>query len=122
MKENTFGAIGNNYRPVEVVTAPRTSAQVEAGPAAAASAAAKAVVSAQEKPSTHDNKTSKAAESVSAPLVGNASSVSLQFRVDDQTKDVTIFVVDRKSKKVLRSIPASEMAKLQAGDLLKLTA
>jgi uncharacterized FlaG/YvyC family protein len=49
------------------------------------------------------------------------SNVSLQFRVDDKTNDVTIFIVDRQSKKVLRSIPAGELQKLQVGDLLKLT-
>jgi uncharacterized FlaG/YvyC family protein len=50
------------------------------------------------------------------------SNISIHFRVDDKTNDVTVFLVDRISKKVLRSIPASEMQKLQAGDLLKLTA
>lgn len=51
----------------------------------------------------------------------NLSNVSIYFRVDDETNDVTIFIIDRKSKKVLRSIPASELQKLQVGDLLKLT-
>jgi uncharacterized FlaG/YvyC family protein len=41
--------------------------------------------------------------------------------VDAKTKDVTVFVVDRSSKKVLRSIPASELAKLSSGDLVSLT-
>lgn len=47
--------------------------------------------------------------------------VSIHFRLDDKTNTVTIFLVDRKSKKVLRSIPASELQKMQIGDLLKLT-
>jgi len=64
----------------------------------------------------------KQMESASASIVSNFSEVSLQFRIDEKTKDVTVFVVDRNSKRVLRSIPASELAKLQAGDLLKLTA
>lgn len=64
----------------------------------------------------------KQAVSAPAAMVVNASNVALQFRVDAKTKDVTVFVIDRNSKKVLRSIPASELAKLQAGDLLKLTA
>jgi len=64
----------------------------------------------------------KQIESSSASIVSNFSKVSLQFRIDEKTKDVTVFVVDRNSKRVLRSIPASELAKLQAGDLLKLTA
>ncbi len=56
------------------------------------------------------------------PLVRDMANVSLQFRVDAKTKDVTIFVIDRTSKKVLRSIPPGELSKMQAGDLLKLTA
>ena len=52
----------------------------------------------------------------------NMSNVSIHFRVDDETKQLTIFVVDKKSKRVIRSIPASELSKLQAGELLRLTA
>ena len=52
----------------------------------------------------------------------NYSNVSIHFRLDDKTNELTVFVVDRKTKRVLRSIPASELHKLQAGDLLKLTA
>jgi uncharacterized FlaG/YvyC family protein len=55
-------------------------------------------------------------------LGNELSNVSIYFRIDDKTHDLTVFLVDRKSKQVLRSIPASELHKLQAGDLLKLTA
>jgi uncharacterized FlaG/YvyC family protein len=51
----------------------------------------------------------------------NLENVSIHFRVDDKSNAVTIFLVDRKSKKVLRSIPAGELQKMQIGDLLKLT-
>ncbi len=54
--------------------------------------------------------------------VSNMAEVALQFRIDDQTSKLTVFVVDRTSRRVLRSIPANELYKLQAGDLLKLTA
>jgi uncharacterized FlaG/YvyC family protein len=54
--------------------------------------------------------------------VGGAPDVSIHFRVDDETNELTVFVVDRKTKRVVRSIPASELHKLQAGELLKLTA
>lgn len=53
---------------------------------------------------------------------GDLSNVSIHFRIDDETEKVTVFVIDRKTKRVLRSIPASELSKLKAGDLLKLTA
>jgi uncharacterized FlaG/YvyC family protein len=52
----------------------------------------------------------------------SASNVSIHFRLDDKTNELTVFVVDRKTKRVIRSIPASELHKLQAGELLKLTA
>ncbi len=52
---------------------------------------------------------------------GSLANVSIHFRVDDETSNVTVFLVDRKTKKVLRSIPANELQKLQIGDLLKLT-
>jgi uncharacterized FlaG/YvyC family protein len=52
----------------------------------------------------------------------SVSNVSIHFEVDDETNQLTIFVVDKQSKRVLRSIPTSELSKLQAGELLKLTA
>jgi uncharacterized FlaG/YvyC family protein len=42
--------------------------------------------------------------------------------VDEETQQLTVFLVDKATRRVIRSIPASELNKLQAGDLLKLTA
>ncbi len=70
----------------------------------------------------HEQQAVKTSEQLPAQGSGSAASISLQFRADEQTGKMTIFVVDRASKQVLRSIPASELHKLQAGDLLKLTA
>ncbi len=50
------------------------------------------------------------------------ANVSIRFQMDEKTNNVTIFLVDRRTRKVLRSIPASELRKMQLGDLLKLTA
>ena len=52
----------------------------------------------------------------------NVSSVSIHFQVDGETGQLTVFLIDKASRRVIRSIPASELNKLQAGDLLKLTA
>jgi uncharacterized FlaG/YvyC family protein len=41
--------------------------------------------------------------------------------VDRQTKHITVFIVDRESKRVLRSIPPEELNKLQPGDLVEMT-
>ena len=60
--------------------------------------------------------------SLEAKVRGGSAGVSIHFRIDNETNELTVFVVDRKTKRVVRSIPASELHKLQAGELLKLTA
>lgn len=57
---------------------------------------------------------------VSKPATA-AGSVSVSFRIDDDTNELTVYVVDRENKKVLRTIPSSEFSKLSAGDILQLT-
>ena len=52
----------------------------------------------------------------------SSSNVSVHFRINDETNELTVFVVDRENKKVLRTIPSSEFSKLNAGDILELTA
>ncbi len=52
----------------------------------------------------------------------NLANISVHFQVDEQSNEMTVFVIDRASRRVLRSIPASELSKLQVGELLKLTA
>jgi uncharacterized FlaG/YvyC family protein len=42
--------------------------------------------------------------------------------VNEETKQVTVYVVDRESKRVIRSIPPDELNNLQAGDLVELLA
>ena len=54
--------------------------------------------------------------------VMTASNISVHFRVNDETNELTVFVVDRENKKILRTIPASEFSKLNAGDIVQLTA
>ncbi len=53
--------------------------------------------------------------------VTNGGSVEVHFRVDRQTKNITVFIVDRESKRVIRSIPPEELNKLQPGDLVEMT-
>jgi hypothetical protein len=50
------------------------------------------------------------------------SNIVLKIEVDEKTHEITVYMVDRQSKKVVRTIPASEVARLSAGDLLRLTA
>jgi uncharacterized FlaG/YvyC family protein len=75
-----------------------------------------------QKPGHANSDTTMKQIEVPAEQGENVSNVSIHFRLDDKTNELTVFVVDRKTKRVLRSIPASELHKLQAGELLKLTA
>jgi uncharacterized FlaG/YvyC family protein len=52
----------------------------------------------------------------------NLSNISIHFNVDDETNHLIVVVTERKSGRVIRTIPASELEKMQAGDLLKLAA
>ncbi len=48
------------------------------------------------------------------------SNVSIHFNVDDETNRLVVVVTERASGRVIRTIPASELEKMQAGELLKL--
>ena len=74
-----------------------------------------------EEVSDQDKTPKQQTEHEPAPISG-ASNVSVHFRVDDDTHELTVFVVDRENKKIVRTIPASEFSKLNAGDILQLTA
>lgn len=64
------------------------------------------------------DKENEAASAARAKL----ADVTLKFQVDEATSDVTVFVVDKTSKRVLRTIPPEELDKLNSGDLLHLFA
>lgn len=49
-----------------------------------------------------------------------AKDVSLKFRIDAKTNDVTILVLDRANQKVVRTIPPEELNKLDPGELLEM--
>lgn len=55
-------------------------------------------------------------------LASRQSQISLVFKVDQQTRDLTVYILDRASRQVVRTIPADEIAKLNPGDLLELFA
>ncbi len=64
----------------------------------------------------------KPAETNAAVNKAPLGDVYLRFEVNDETRDVTIYVVDRASKNVVRTIPPEQANKLRAGDLLHLLA
>ncbi len=57
-----------------------------------------------------------------ASPVKSVGDIQLKFQVNEETKQVTVYVVDRESKRVIRSIPPDELNNLQAGDLVELLA
>jgi uncharacterized FlaG/YvyC family protein len=73
-----------------------------------------------EEPAEQERSSTKPVEKESRISV--SSNVSVHFRVNDETNELTMFIVDRANKQVLRTIPASEFYKMPAGELLKLAA
>ena len=107
MSDNSINLINNNAQPA-AVTSVLLKAQV------------KAPVTMPVEETSDQDKSSKPVQAESEQLDSSAN-ISVNFRINDDN-ELTVFIVDRSSKRVLRSIPASEFYKLQAGDLLKLTA
>jgi uncharacterized FlaG/YvyC family protein len=48
--------------------------------------------------------------------------VELKFVKDKETNKITVFVVDKVSKHVLRSIPPEDFEKMKTGELLEISA
>lgn len=61
----------------------------------------------------------KAQPSAAMPLRSMVA-YQLKFELDAETREVTIFVVDKSTKEVVRTIPPEALAKLNAGDLLEI--
>lgn len=75
----------------------------------------------QSKTAQQSKSKTEEAEKTELPLTSMAN-ISLKFKIDEETRNITVYVIDRESKRVLRSIPPEEMNKLQAGDLVELLA
>lgn len=54
--------------------------------------------------------------------VNTLKEIELRFVPDDNSNQITVYVVDKASKSVLRSIPPEDIGKLEAGELLQLSA
>ena len=61
-----------------------------------------------------------AVEKKTAP--SSSPDVTLRYRMDEETKEMVLYLVDRKSKEVLRTIPADAQRKMSPGELVSLTA
>jgi uncharacterized FlaG/YvyC family protein len=54
--------------------------------------------------------------------IQNMDKVTIRFAIDDKTKSITVYVIDKVSRRVVRAIPPEDLNKMQAGDLLQLLA
>jgi hypothetical protein len=121
--------------PPQAAPAPQAAAAPKAEPAAprpgappmTESTLAKTTVPAQVDPAAlkagapAQPKVEKPEEKPLIP-VNNGDNVAIHFKVDAKTHNITVYVIDRETRRVLRSIPPEELNKLQTGDLLELTA
>jgi len=104
----------NSINPISNVRLDSVSGTLPKAPVTPAPGAPKT------EPTDHDKLSTQMESEIEQ---ANASSnVSVHFRVNDDTNELTVFVVDRNSHRVLRSIQISEFYKMQAGELLKLAA
>lgn len=55
-----------------------------------------------------------------AKPVKSLGDISLKFKIDANTNDVTVLILDRSNRRVVRTIPPEEMKELNPGDLLEL--
>lgn len=64
----------------------------------------------------------KAKDSKPEKVASALADVSLKFQIDAKTNDVTIFILDKVSRQVVRTIPPDDMKKMGPGELLELFA
>jgi uncharacterized FlaG/YvyC family protein len=64
----------------------------------------------------------KAETSPEANVINPLADFTLEFQVDESSKDVTVYILDRTSHEVVRTIPPEELNNLNPGDLLQLFA
>ncbi len=103
MSDNSITPISNVSLPAVSATLPKSQVKAPVE-----------VASEQDKPAKKlDTETEQ---------VGSSTNVSVHFRVNNETNELTVFVIDRSSHRVLRSIPISELQKMPSGELVKLAA
>ena len=62
----------------------------------------------------------KPTETAAAPVLNG--DVRLKFLVDAKTNDVTVLVLDKTSRQIIRTIPTDELKNLTRGDLVTIFA
>lgn len=67
-----------------------------------------------------ENKSQEAPKSKNPGSNAQYTDVHLKFQVDDDTNEITVLILDKISKEVIRTIPPEELSSLRAGDLFEL--
>ena len=117
MSDNMISSMGKVELDRVLAQAPAQQEPV-AQPAARQQAVDKvAAASAQAESKVQDR---SSAEQKGAKAANSMTDVSLKFRVDAKTNEVSILILDRASRKVLRTIPPDEMNRMNPGELLEL--
>jgi uncharacterized FlaG/YvyC family protein len=60
-------------------------------------------------------------ERKSQPVQNSLADLRLKFRVDPDSNDVTVLIMDKATDKVIRTIPPEELKNLREGGLIELT-
>jgi hypothetical protein len=69
------------------------------------------------------NAPSRAAQTADKSAQSDAlRQLQLHFRIDPETQDITVLVVDRASRRIVRTIPSDELRRLEEGSLFELLA
>lgn len=92
-------------------------------PAGDSSVRVQQVVDFYSEKSTAAPRRTEAGESAASPSPQpRTSDVVLRFNVDRETHEITVYIMDRASRQIIRTIPPDELSKLKAGDLIELLA
>lgn len=83
------------------------------------------MTAAAEEPRRHEAapaEADKAAPAAAAPAQSVARQLHPRFKVDPDTQEVTVLMMDPDTKRVVRTIPAEELKNLAQGELFELLA
>lgn len=79
----------------------------------------KAVQPTEENTESDADEQAEVQDKASLPRQDKITDVFLKFQIDDQN-ELTIYVLDKSSGEVIRTIPAEEIARMSAGELVEL--
>lgn len=117
MLENNIAAIGS----LDLQARVQSAYQPGQGDAAAVQAAREPALQNARREQPREAQSQAETKTPTLPVTNN-SDVVLKFRVDEDSQAVTVYVVDRAADRVLRTIPADEIQKMSAGELVKMAA